>query len=81
MFFLDNWLELKHNDSKALEVASDKKAFACVNDSLYGILFKRYNQTCSKDLWDKIKGDFQKLHSQLLFVLRSKFFSCKKCGN
>ena len=44
-------------------------------------LFRRYNQTCSKYLWDKIKGDYEKLDAQLLFVLRSKLLSCKKSRN
>ena len=43
--------------------------------------FRRYNQTCSKDLWDKIKRDYEKMDAQLFFVIRSKFLSCKKSRN
>jgi hypothetical protein len=68
---LDNWLGVKPEASKATEIAADKKALAFVKDSLSDNLFRRYNQTCSKDLWDKIKEDCEKLDAQLLFVLRS----------
>ena len=61
---LDNWLKVKPEDSKATWIAADKKLLAFVKDSFSDNLLWRYIQTCSKDLWDKIKGDYEKLDAQ-----------------
>ena len=68
---LYNWLGEKPEASKATEVAADKKALAFVKDSVSDNLFRRYNQTCPRDLRGKIKGVYEKLDAQFLFVLPS----------
>ncbi len=78
---LDNYLTVKPDTSKPAEVAADKKTIAFIKDSLSDNLFRRYNETTAKDLWEKIKADFEKLDAQMLFVLRNKFLSCKKNRN
>ena len=59
-------------------VKKDKKALAFIKDALSDALFRRYNQTNSKELWDKLKEDFETVDAQLLFFLRNKFLNCIK---
>ena len=75
---LDGFLTSKAEASKADEVIKDKKALAFVKDSLSDNLFRKYDQTSTKDVWTQLKADFEKIDAQLLFVKRNKFLFCTK---
>ena len=75
---LDGFLSVKPDATEAAEVAKDKKALAFIKDSLTDNLFRKYNQTSTKDLWDKLAVDFGKVDAQMLFVKLDKFTSCRK---
>ena len=75
---LDGFLSTKAEASKADEVIKDKKALAFEKDSLSYNLFRKYDQTSTKDLWPQLKAEYEKIDAQLLFVKRNKFLFCTK---
>lgn len=61
------------------KVLSEKKALAFIRDALCDNLFRKYNTVANpKDLWDKLKTDYEVIDAQLLFVLKTKFNMYKK---
>ena len=72
---LDNYLEVKAEATDPASMKKDKKALAFIKDSLSDSLFRTYNQSNTKDLWNKIKEDYGVDDAQMLFVLRNKFLS------
>ncbi len=50
-----------------------------IRDALCDNLFHKHNTVANpKDLWDKLKTDYEVIDAQLLFVLKTKFNICKK---
>ena len=64
---LDNFLTTNCNYN---QVSKEKKALAFVRKALSENLFRKYiDLTNTKDLWDKLKTDFERVDAQLLFVV------------
>ena len=63
---LDGYLTVKGEGED--KVKKDKKALAFIKDSLSDTLFRRYNETSAKELWDKLKVDFATVDAQMLFM-------------
>lgn len=74
---LDSYLLAKGEENDENK-RKDKKALSFVMDCLSDNLFRKYDQATTKDLWDKLKSDFEIADAQLLFVLRNKFLFCVK---
>ena len=75
---LDDSLTTKPETTDEAATKKDKKALAFVKDSLSDSMFRRYDQNSTKELWDKLKEDYETIDAQLLFILRNKFLSCIK---
>ena len=45
-------------------IKKDMKALAFIKESLSDSLFRQYNQTSTKELWDKLKPDFETVTSE-----------------
>ena len=51
-------------------------------DALSDNLFRQYQDIETlKDLWDRLKTDYETSDMQLQFVLRNKFLTCRKSKN
>ena len=75
---LDSYLTVKA-DTTTANVLAEKKALSFVKDALSDNLFRKYTAEANpKDLWDKLKADYNVIDAQLLFVKRNKFLFCKK---
>ncbi len=71
---LDGNLTVKPDNTVAAAVTADKKALAFVKECLSDKLYCRYDkEPTTKELWDKLKTDFETMDAQSLFVLRNKF--------
>ena len=78
---LDGFIAAKPEPTNADQVMKDKKALAFIKEALSDSLFRKYNETTTKDLWDKLKTDYEVIDAQLLFVKRNKFLFCVKSRN
>ena len=75
---IDGSLTVKNESTEVAKTLIDKKALSFVKDALSDNLFRKYAQTTTKELWDKLKEDYETVDAQLLFVKRNKFLFCKK---
>jgi hypothetical protein len=78
---LDKYLTVKAETNDAAGLLSDKKALSFVKDALSDNLFRKYKEQSTKEIWEKLKKDYEIIDAQLLFVKRNKFLFCKKNRN
>ena len=80
---LQNWLTVKAEQGKTPDqVAPELRALAFAMDALSDNLFRQYQDIETiKDLWDRLKTDYETSDMQLQFVLRNKFLTCRKSKN
>ena len=66
------------NKPEPADWAKNNQANAFIRECLCDSLYQRYDLKSAKELWDKLKADYEKKDAQQCFILLRKFNNCVK---